>query len=275
MINDSFGFDIYRGEVRVMDAAHRHQELELNLIFKGSMSYLLGGSTLKLVSGQLALFWATMPHRIIACERGTEIAWVTLPIASVLRYDLPEHLMAAVLQGKPIIESFNDLDAMIFNRWLTDIHNGISESTIIVELELEAWLRRLALSKTLKQKRQVKVDSKAAQIAQYISENYQEHLSMTIIATAVSLNPSYAATLFKHSFGMTINEYLSQYRIAHAQRLLVTTNMPILDVAFEAGFGSSSQFYAIFLKACGSTPRQYRQALSHRAYLQLQKSSTS
>ena len=264
MVNDSFGFAIYRGEVAVMDMAHRHQELELNLMFRGSMTYLFGADTLELSKGQLALFWATTPHRLIDCERATDFGWITLPLASFLRYGLPEPLVTSVLQGGPVIASFSDLDSLIFNRWLEDQNHKSEEKQIILELELEAWLRRIALetSKAISSKRPV-LDSKVAQLAQYVSEHYQEPLSLESIAKAVSLNPSYAATLFKNSFGMTIHTYLNQHRIAHAQRLLVTTDMPILELAFEAGFGSSSQFYAAFSRACTMTPRAYRQALRH------------
>ena len=272
MVDADFGFDIYRGEVSVMAAAHRHQELELNLIFEGAMTYLFGGSTFALSKGQVALFWATTPHRLIICEADTNFGWITLPLANFLRYGLPESLVLSVLQSKPVTATFSDLDRMLFNRWLEDAQHTDAQHTdaqhideasqTILELELEALLRRVARKKTdLEVKQRPVTHSKSAQIAQYISEHYQEPLSLETIATAVALNPSYAATLFKASFGMTIHAYLNQYRVAHAQRLLVTTDMPILELAFDAGFGSSSQFYAAFAKACAKTPGAYRRTL--------------
>jgi AraC-like DNA-binding protein len=264
MRSESFGFDLYRHEVHIMDMAHRHQELELNLLFQGAMTYLFGGSTLELRQGQVALFWATTPHRLISCDAGTECGWITLPLANFLRYGLPEHLSATVLQGTPVIAAFSELEGKIFERWLEDFEPHHEAQKLILELELEAWLRRIALGKPKPfSSKHASMDSKAAQLAQFISENYQEPLNLAAIAAAVSLHPSYAATLFKKSLGMTINDYLTQHRIAHAQRLLVTTDMPILELAFDAGFGSSSQFYTAFVKACGATPKAYRKALKH------------
>jgi len=264
MIDDSFGFDLYRGDVVPMNTAHRHQELELNLLFQGSMTYLFGAETLTLSKGQLSLFWATTPHRLISCEADTALGWLTIPLASFLRYGLADPLVTGVLQGKPITATFSDLDAHIFNRWLTEQPYRGDENQTILELELEALLRRIALATSeVTSSTRHTLDSNVAQLAQYIAKHYQEPLSLGRIAASVSLHPNYAATLFKNSFGMTIHDYLSQYRIAHAQRLLVTTDMPILELAFEAGFGSSSQFYAAFTKACAKTPRTYRQALRH------------
>jgi transcriptional regulator GlxA family with amidase domain len=67
--------------------------------------------------------------------------------------------------------------------------------------------------------------------------------------------------LFRQVSGMTILEYLAQQRVGHAQRLLATTDLKIIDVAMESGFGSVCRFYKIFRKHCGATPRRYREAL--------------
>ena len=244
-----------------MQAPHRHQELELNLIFSGSMTYLFGGHTLELKKGELALFWATTPHRLISCEEATDCAWITLPLANFLRYGLPEQFSATVLQGTPVISSFSRLEGELFERWLKEFVNHQDTQTIL-ELELEAWLRRIALKKPIASTHLASgIVSKTAQLARYISEHYQEALKLETIAASAALHPGYAATLFKKSFGMSITDYLLQHRIAHVQRLLVTTDTPILEIAFDAGFGSSSQFYAAFSKLCQMTPRAYRQAL--------------
>ena len=47
-------------------------------------------------------------------------------------------------------------------------------------------------------------------------------------------------------------------RISHAQRLLVTTDDTILDIALAAGFQSLSRFNEAFKSICGCPPRDYR-----------------
>ncbi|CAA9276906.1 MAG: hypothetical protein AVDCRST_MAG93-2941, partial [uncultured Chloroflexia bacterium] len=51
---------------------------------------------------------------------------------------------------------------------------------------------------------------------------------------------------------------------AHAQRLLVTGDASVLDIAFDSGFESTSRFYAAFKQACGCSPGAYRAALHDR-----------
>lgn len=64
-------------------------------------------------------------------------------------------------------------------------------------------------------------------------------------------------------FEMSFFDFLNGYRIEEAKRLLRQPNRcgnSVLDVAFAAGFNSTSTFYAAFKKANGQTPAEYRRA---------------
>ncbi|MCU0718670.1 MAG: helix-turn-helix domain-containing protein [Pirellula sp.] len=52
--------------------------------------------------------------------------------------------------------------------------------------------------------------------------------------------------------------FVVQHRLSHAQRLLVTTEDSILNIATESGFQSLSRFNEAFKEACGCSPREYR-----------------
>lgn len=51
-------------------------------------------------------------------------------------------------------------------------------------------------------------------------------------------------------------DYVTQHRLSHARRLLLTTDCKVFDIAAEVGFGSSSRFYEAFAQWRGRTPRQ-------------------
>jgi AraC family transcriptional regulator, melibiose operon regulatory protein len=117
-------------------------------------------------------------------------------------------------------------------------------------MERTSTRRRLALglkgTRKPRNTRKTVPSGKAEQIAHFIGEHHLEAITLNEIAASVGLNANYAATIFKQTFSMTILEYLTQHRVAHAQRLLATSNRGVLEVAFESGFGSSSQFYVAF-----------------------------
>ena len=52
---------------------------------------------------------------------------------------------------------------------------------------------------------------------------------------------------------------VTHHRISHAQRLLITTDKKIVDVALTVGFNSVSRFNAAFKKATDCSPREYRE----------------
>ena len=102
--------------------------------------------------------------------------------------------------------------------------------------------------------------SRADRIACYIAQNYQEPLTSRSIAAANGLHPNYAMNLFRQAFGTTMTTFITQHRISHAQRLLLTTDDAIVDVALAAGFQSLSRFNEAFRAACGCSPRDFRKA---------------
>jgi AraC-like DNA-binding protein len=100
--------------------------------------------------------------------------------------------------------------------------------------------------------------TKAERMAAFLALHYTNPLSVADVGRHVGLHPNHAMTLFKRAFGTPLVTHLIQHRISHAQRLLVTTDEKILDVALDAGFGSVSRFNAAFRRVCGCSPRQYR-----------------
>ncbi len=129
--------------------------------------------------------------------------------------------------------------------------------------QLEIRARLVRLSQRIcdgAQEAALPVLSRADQLACYIARNYQQPLTAQAIADANDMHPNYAMTLFRSTFGTTMTSFIVQHRISHAQRLLVTTNDAIVNVALESGFQSLSRFNEAFKEACNCSPREYRKA---------------
>jgi AraC-like DNA-binding protein len=95
-------------------------------------------------------------------------------------------------------------------------------------------------------------------MAKCMAERFQENLTVSEIAKAAGVHPNYAMPLFRRHCGVTIRDYLLQYRITHAQRLLLTTDDKVIDVALASGFSSQSSFYAAFVRQVKTTPQAFR-----------------
>ncbi|AUQ99649.1 transcriptional regulator, AraC family [Phaeobacter inhibens] len=67
---------------------------------------------------------------------------------------------------------------------------------------------------------------------------------------------------FKQHCGTTPCTYYRQMRLDHARRLLLRTNMTLIDVAIAAGFSTSASFASAFQQVYGTTPNALRKSLN-------------
>ena len=273
-------FGLWSGisNLKTIHPVHRHNEIELNLVEHGDIIYLWNDQEIFIKRGRTAVFWAAIPHQIIYRTENAVLHWLTCPLYWFLQWQLPDTLTDYLLSqtAMALSDATNaDLDHLQFLRWHRDIQLSTNERTSIIMLELEAWLRRLALynyqishSGDSIHKPDNRPDTishqKARQMAIFIAQHYTELIDVNRIASVVDLHPNYAMSIFSETFNVSILDYLTQHRVTHAQRLLLTTDKPINNIAEESGFGSISRFYAVFKDKCGLPPRQYR--LNYRKF---------
>jgi transcriptional regulator GlxA family with amidase domain len=96
------------------------------------------------------------------------------------------------------------------------------------------------------------------EILAFIDERHTEPIRVSEIGSAVGLGRTRLAELFREKQGTSIVDYVRRKRVEHAQHLLRATDMTILDIALESGFGDVSNFNRTFKGMIGSTPRAYR-----------------
>jgi AraC-like DNA-binding protein len=245
----------------------RHNEIEINLLPSGSITYLIGGRRLTLGAGTFSLFWAGVPHQIVAMENPLPYYVATLPLDWFLHSELPPNFVSSILKGKVISDPNVSKDVSCrFEQWIQDMtsENPFREKAVF--REIQALLLRISVTAHLPVLQETQaIDphsnlSRADQLACYIAQHYQEPLTSEGIAKAVGLHPNYAMGLFRKAFGITITEFIIQHRITHAQRLLITTKAPVIELAHASGFQSLSSFNEVFKKNCGCTPRVFRNA---------------
>ncbi len=93
---------------------------------------------------------------------------------------------------------------------------------------------------------------------QFINENYQQNLTLDIVARHINLNPAYFSSLFKKEMQISFSNYILQRRIEQAKRLLKNSNLSLVDIAINLGFETQSYFSNTFKKSTGMTPKEYR-----------------
>lgn len=95
-------------------------------------------------------------------------------------------------------------------------------------------------------------------INQFIHDHYHENIGRNEIAEEFFLTPDYLAKIYKKKTGITIKNYINEYRINKAKELLRTSDISISEIALAVGFDNFSYFSTIFKKMVGKSPRDYR-----------------
>jgi two-component system response regulator YesN len=92
-----------------------------------------------------------------------------------------------------------------------------------------------------------------------LEDNSQRKLVIQDIAEIVNLSSGRLAHLFRDEMGTSVQQYLTQIRLAKAKRQLESGFLSIKEIAAAVGFCNVNQFTNTFKTANGITPTQYRQ----------------
>jgi AraC-like DNA-binding protein len=228
---------------------------------KGGACLLAGGQLIELPTGQLALFWAAAPHRLVL-GAGAEIISVRVPLRDLLGYQLGAAFLGRVLSGKPITDlCTTSWDDELFVRWLSDLESEDAEDRRTAEIEVEARVRRIAHALGLAGE-PAAVDhaslDKAERLVGWASTRYTEESLRPELERAANCPIERALALFRRVCGMSLSRYLTRLRLSHAQDLLLSTDQTVLAVALDSGFASIASFYSLFVRETGDRPRRYR-----------------
>ena len=105
---------------------------------------------------------------------------------------------------------------------------------------------------------QTKTLEKLKTILKYVEEHYAEHITIEDMAALIYYSKSHFMKFFKAHMGSGFIEYLNDYRLTMAERLLKTSDASVLEIAEMSGFDNLSYFNRIFKKKYGESPGKWR-----------------
>jgi len=97
-------------------------------------------------------------------------------------------------------------------------------------------------------------------VVRHVETNLDRQIRSAGLAALVRLNPCYFSRVFRESFGETPLQYVTRLRIERAQRLMLSTGIPLSQIAFDCGFADQAHFSRLFRRLVGDTPRAWRRA---------------
>lgn len=97
-----------------------------------------------------------------------------------------------------------------------------------------------------------------SRITRYIMLNYKNKISLDDISELEHLSPYYLSHLIKENLGFNFQNFVNAIRLEFAEKLLVFSNMTLMQISMECGFSSPNYFNKCFSAWHGKTPSQYR-----------------
>lgn len=115
-----------------------------------------------------------------------------------------------------------------------------------------------ALVKQIRQ-RGTKSYSKAVwEVLEYVHEHYMEDITLETAGNVCGLNGVYLGQIFKKEVGISLTNYLTNYRCEQAKRLLTEGRYTVGEVSELVGYQTSQYFSRMFRKVTGMTPQEYK-----------------
>ncbi|MEM7380634.1 MAG: AraC family transcriptional regulator, partial [Bacteroidota bacterium] len=107
-------------------------------------------------------------------------------------------------------------------------------------------------------------EERILKVCHYIHEHYKHNISIESLADIVAMNPSAFCRFFKRVLGKTAIEYINELRISHVCNQIQSQNIPVYQMAFDAGFSSLAHFNKQFKRYTGRTPKAYKEFLVNK-----------
>lgn len=234
--------------------AHLHSAVELIYISDGALEVTIHDQTKTVRKEEAALIFPDMVHSYLTTDFCRGILCIFPPAHAkeyfhLFRRQQPECPFLACRECSP------DLP-FLFQRMLTYAEQSTALGVAWLNLILAFLIPRIVL---VPRDRQEDTDI-SYQIISYVSQHFQEPLTLEILAGELHFNKYYISRVFRGKLNCGFHEYLNRLRLDYAVRLLQDTNRTVTDIWQEAGFESQRTFNRAFLDCYKTTPSQYRRA---------------
>ncbi|MGB3151983.1 MAG: helix-turn-helix domain-containing protein [Maribacter sp.] len=250
---------------------HYHPEIELVYVNGGSGKRQIGSHVSYYTNGELILIGSNLPH----CGLTDRLTRNTSETVIQMKLDFLGNDFFNIPEMKKIQTLFQTANAGIsfsgttkrkigekmevleyqsdFQRLLSilNILNELSNSTEFRILNAEGF----SLETDIKDNDRINI------VFNHVKNNFREEITLEEIADMVSMTIPSFCRYFKKITNKTFIQFVNEYRLVHASKLLAEKPLSITEVCFECGFNNFSHFNKSFKSFTGQNPSEYRNQL--------------
>ncbi|GGH27498.1 helix-turn-helix domain-containing protein [Paenibacillus segetis] len=136
------------------------------------------------------------------------------------------------------------------------IHNKIQDT---YENSTLAYIWLMELTRHVSQNHVQPVSMKIEQCKQFIEQHYMEPIGLEDMAEVAGQSKFHFSREYERRLGITPVRHLTEVRLAHAVKLMMSTECNLEEIARKSGFSNANYFGKVFRKHMGVSPGIFRQ----------------
>lgn len=250
---------------------HYHPELELVYINGGSGKRQIGSHVSYFRNGDLILIGSNLPHCGFTDKlTGNKSETLIQMKADFLGNDffsIPEmrniYKLFEVAKGGIAFSGKTKTkvgDKMEVLEYQTDFQRLLSILNILNQLATSDEIKVLN-GEGFSMETEVKDNDRINIVFNHVKANFKEDISLDEIADMVSMTVPSFCRYFKKITNKTFTQFVNEYRLVHASKLLAEQPISITQVCYDSGFNNFSHFNKSFKAFTGQNPSEYRNQL--------------
>lgn len=269
-----FPFKLFYNE-NVITTDHCHTEIEIIYIIKGESNVCVNGVHYKLREGDVMIASSGDIHSIEYSVQRRMVVQFKLDMLKEL-YAFSEDIdyiykklhSSARVSSKWSVKTARRVEASLKElgeaaRRLNNTEYRLKVYAVLYRL-IDIFTGELPEDEEQKQKLRLlsnkKDYAKIERMFVYIHDNFDKNITLEQIAAQFHYSTNYFTKLWKKYIGTSFHQYLNEYRVTVAMKLLKETDLLISDIAYRTGFQSIKSFNRVFKQITHINPTEYREA---------------
>ena len=242
--------------------SHKHH-VEVLLICNGQSEFLIHDRKFAIGQGDIVVYNAGIVHDDLTGPE-TDIGYYCAAFGGLHMPDLPENTLiheeaGCVFPAGEHFEVLRSLFSMMFHSLSAEEPGAEGFSKSLLRAALVKILTIVEESEGFVEPVLEEASVLGNRVKAYIDEHYAEQVTLAQIGETMNASPHYLSHVFKRMSGYSPIQYLLRRRIGEAQTLLISTEIPIVEIAGLVGFDTQNYFNAQFTKHVGMPPKKYRE----------------
>ncbi len=246
-------------------AWHFHPELEICYTLKSSGRRFVGNQISDYHKDDLVMFGSNLPHGFTTEMSSSQVVvQMTADFLGDGFMSKPElhavkNLFTKAKRGlefseqtkhktKKILKKLLRKKGMTQLLYLLELLHLLAEAENVKEICTEEY----ALDLNVDQLGRIKI------VYDHVMENFKQEVSIKAIADKLNISEPAFYKFIKKQTKKTYTQIINEFRINHASKLLMTTDLNITQICYDSGYNNISYFNRKFKEIMAQTPQNFK-----------------